>query len=210
MLVNLYFFFPTTVCRICAAFWKILCTICKVHTQNLQFLAPNPSMPSFTPRVFYNQVYIQRTEGCDHMTCSRCDTEFCYRCGERRHRLKLFGFVLEDHDMKHSIIGCNEKFKPDQPVQRALTRGGIFGEHTLPRFILPTTVFVVRIVSLEFSQKREIYFLRMMFVVVVAQSKLESVFIQINLVFHDIVSIWFLGDVCAGWPNKKWLPNNSW
>jgi len=78
---------------------------------------------------FIIQIYIQRTEGCDHMTCSRCDTEFCYRCGGRRHRLKLFGCTFEDHDMKHSIIGCNEKYKPDQPVQRALARGGIFGEH---------------------------------------------------------------------------------
>jgi len=78
--------------------------------------------------IFVIQIYIQRTEGCDHMTCSRCNTEFCYRCGERRFRLKLFGYVLEDHDMKHSIIGCNEKYKPEQPVQRALTRGSIFGE----------------------------------------------------------------------------------
>lgn len=31
------------------------------------------------------KVFIQRLEGCDHMSCPRCRTSFCYLCGEKLH-----------------------------------------------------------------------------------------------------------------------------
>jgi len=74
------------------------------------------------------QIYIQRVQGCDHMRCGRCSTNFCYSCGRRRLQLHLFDLPLEDHDFKFSILGCNEKFKPNQQVRRVLVRGGVFGE----------------------------------------------------------------------------------
>jgi len=58
------------------------------------------------------------------MTCSRCKTDFCYRCGERFRELKFVG----NHYSKLSIFGCKYRFKPSQPVQRRLIRGSIFGE----------------------------------------------------------------------------------
>lgn len=73
------------------------------------------------------KVYIQRISGCDHMKCTRCKTKFCYRCGGRRFKMKLFGYRLEDHDKKYSIIGCNDRFHEGQRVRRVLTRGSIFG-----------------------------------------------------------------------------------
>ena len=74
------------------------------------------------------QVYIERVEGCDHMVCSRCATEFCYRCGQRRLRsLKLLRMRLEDHDLKYSILGCNDFLFRDKPALRRVTRGAIFG-----------------------------------------------------------------------------------
>lgn len=35
------------------------------------------------------EIHIQRTEGCDHMTCTQCNTNFCYRCGERYRHLRF-------------------------------------------------------------------------------------------------------------------------
>ncbi|XP_062520957.1 E3 ubiquitin-protein ligase RNF217-like [Corticium candelabrum] len=67
-------------------------------------------------------ICIQRTTGCDHMTCSRCQCDFCYRCGKR---MISFGWV-GDHYSRYSIFGCKYNYKPDKPVQRKLTRGAIF------------------------------------------------------------------------------------
>lgn len=67
-------------------------------------------------------VCIQRTTGCDHMTCSRCHCEFCYRCGKRMISMGWVG----DHYSRYSVLGCKYNYKPDKPVQRKLTRGAIF------------------------------------------------------------------------------------
>ncbi|XP_013397941.1 uncharacterized protein LOC106164543 [Lingula anatina] len=69
------------------------------------------------------KIFIQRTTGCDHMTCSGCKTEFCYRCGERFRELKFIG----NHYNRLSIFGCKYKYLPEKPVQRRLIRGSIFG-----------------------------------------------------------------------------------
>ncbi len=37
------------------------------------------------------KIYIQRTKGCDHMVCTYCQTEFCYKCGGRFRRFKFIG-----------------------------------------------------------------------------------------------------------------------
>ena len=65
---------------------------------------------------------IQRSTGCDHMTCSRCHCDFCYRCGKRMLSLGWVG----DHYSRYSVLGCKYNYKPDKPVQRKLTRGAIF------------------------------------------------------------------------------------
>ncbi|MEE6475577.1 hypothetical protein FKM82_010805 [Ascaphus truei] len=57
------------------------------------------------------RVHIQRTEGCDHMTCSQCNTNFCYRCGERYRQLRFFG----DHTSNLSIFGCKYRYLPERP-----------------------------------------------------------------------------------------------
>jgi len=67
-------------------------------------------------------IYIQRTSGCDHMHCTRCKTDFCYKCGDRLRRLKFFG----DHYSKLSIFGCKYRYKANQPLQRKLIRGAVF------------------------------------------------------------------------------------
>lgn len=40
------------------------------------------------------KIHIQRTEGCDHMTCTQCNTNFCYRCGERYRHLRYVLLIL--------------------------------------------------------------------------------------------------------------------
>eukprot|EP00731_Ephydatia_muelleri_P022786 Em0015g369a len=47
-------------------------------------------------------VFIERSTGCNHMTCKRCGTEFCYLCGE------MFVPIVGQnfHRMKYSIFGC--------------------------------------------------------------------------------------------------------
>ncbi|KAE8602347.1 hypothetical protein XENTR_v10013956 [Xenopus tropicalis] len=67
------------------------------------------------------KVHIQRTEGCDHMTCSQCNTNFCYRCGERYRQLRFFG----DHTSNLSIFGCKYRYLPERPHVRRLVRGSV-------------------------------------------------------------------------------------
>jgi len=66
--------------------------------------------------------FIERIDGCDHMTCSKCNTEFCYACGERFQKLKFVG----NHSWKYSILGCPQRLLPDKPHTRRLLRGTIF------------------------------------------------------------------------------------
>ena len=72
------------------------------------------------------QIFIQRSLGCDHMTCSRCDTSFCYRCGENYRGFKLLG----NHFSRLSPFGCRYNFMPDAPHLRRLIRGAVLGNLT--------------------------------------------------------------------------------
>ncbi|KAH0622281.1 hypothetical protein JD844_024447 [Phrynosoma platyrhinos] len=72
------------------------------------------------------KIHIQRTEGCDHMTCSQCNTNFCYRCGERYRQLRFFG----DHTSNLSIFGCKYRYLPERPHLRRLVRGSVCGEYS--------------------------------------------------------------------------------
>ncbi|XP_074902981.1 E3 ubiquitin-protein ligase RNF217 isoform X5 [Buteo buteo] len=76
-----------------------------------------------TPAKLENKykIHIQRTEGCDHMTCSQCNTNFCYRCGERYRQLRFFG----DHTSNLSIFGCKYRYLPERPHLRRLVRGSV-------------------------------------------------------------------------------------
>ena len=66
------------------------------------------------------KVYIERSAGCDSMTCNRCHTNFCYKCGE-----KFSGFPgLGDHYKHLSIFGCPYNYNPNKPIRRKLIRGG--------------------------------------------------------------------------------------
>lgn len=65
-------------------------------------------------------VYIQRTKGCDMMTCNQCNEVFCYKCGGRFHSILGLG----DHYKHTSVLGCSYNYKPEQPTLRRLVRGG--------------------------------------------------------------------------------------
>ncbi|XP_006626510.2 E3 ubiquitin-protein ligase RNF217 isoform X2 [Lepisosteus oculatus] len=67
------------------------------------------------------KIHIQRTEGCDHMTCSQCNTNFCYRCGEKYRHLRFFG----DHTSNLSVFGCKYRYLPEKPHLRRLIRGSV-------------------------------------------------------------------------------------
>ena len=54
------------------------------------------------------KVPIQRISGCPNMTCSRCKTNWCYDCGNRKIQTIIFG----GHESKWSIFGCDRyKFR---------------------------------------------------------------------------------------------------
>lgn len=66
-------------------------------------------------------IYIEKISGCDHMSCSECNSKFCYRCGGR---MRLPFFI--GHDVKYSIFGCKYKLWPDRPILRWIVRGSVF------------------------------------------------------------------------------------
>lgn len=68
------------------------------------------------------RIPIQRSTGCDHMTCNRCLTEFCYKCGGLYNEFPGLG----NHYDKIGIFGCND-YKPNKPLQRKAIRGGYLG-----------------------------------------------------------------------------------
>lgn len=73
------------------------------------------------------KIFIERKGGCDHMVCTKCNTSFCYRCGDRFVDLKFFG----NHLSRLSPLGCKYNYKPDEPVKRRLVRGSILGAKLL-------------------------------------------------------------------------------
>lgn len=82
------------------------------------------------------KIHIQRTEGCDHMTCTQCNTNFCYRCGERYRHLRFFG----DHTSNLSVFGCKFRYLPDKPHLRRLIRGSVCATKVL---IAPVVILLV-------------------------------------------------------------------
>ena len=70
------------------------------------------------------RVFIQRSTGCPHMTCSRCDTHFCYDCGGR-----FLDVLFIDHKYGSELEfwGCPKDYLPNNPVKRKLARGGWLG-----------------------------------------------------------------------------------
>ncbi|XP_018551681.1 probable E3 ubiquitin-protein ligase RNF217 [Lates calcarifer] len=82
------------------------------------------------------RIHIQRTEGCDHMTCTQCNTNFCYRCGERYRHLRFFG----DHTSNLSVFGCKYRYLPDKPHLRRLIRGSVCATKVL---IAPVVILLV-------------------------------------------------------------------
>ncbi|XP_064652741.1 uncharacterized protein LOC135503209 [Lineus longissimus] len=73
------------------------------------------------------KIFIERTEGCDHMHCSKCDTDFCYRCGDKFRSLKFLG----NHHSRYSVFGCKYRLKPEKPHERKLIRGAILASKIL-------------------------------------------------------------------------------
>ncbi len=70
------------------------------------------------------RVNIQKSAGCNHMTCNRCRTEFCYRCGSfYNFRVPIFG----GHHNRTSIFGCKYNYSEKGSSERKAIRGGYFG-----------------------------------------------------------------------------------
>eukprot|EP00117_Sycon_ciliatum_P019478 scpid62298/ scgid17648/ Probable E3 ubiquitin-protein ligase RNF217; IBR domain-containing protein 1; RING finger protein 217 len=67
------------------------------------------------------KIPIQRSSGCNNMTCSKCHTSFCYRCGSQQRDVVFLG----SHYSRYSVLGCKYNFKPDQPVKRKAIRGSL-------------------------------------------------------------------------------------
>ncbi|XP_051951958.1 E3 ubiquitin-protein ligase RNF217-like [Xyrauchen texanus] len=86
------------------------------------------------------KIHIQRTEGCDHMTCAQCNTNFCYRCGEKYRHLRFFG----DHTSNLSVFGCKYRYLPEKPHLRRLVRGSVCMSKVL---VAPVAIVLVVIVG---------------------------------------------------------------
>nr|XP_032808967.1 probable E3 ubiquitin-protein ligase RNF217 isoform X1 [Petromyzon marinus] len=90
------------------------------------------------------KVHIQKTEGCNHMICSQCETNFCYRCGERYRELRFFG----DHNTKHSVFGCRFIYYPERPNLRRLVRGALCGAKLCATPLLLVAIVIFGILAL--------------------------------------------------------------
>ena len=64
------------------------------------------------------RVYIQRNEGCDHMTCSRCESEFCYKCGGVYPWVRIPG--VGNHHTPLGIFGCKYLYTSNATKRRAV------------------------------------------------------------------------------------------
>jgi len=95
------------------------------------------------------KVFIQRLEGCDHMSCPRCRTQFCYLCGERIVHSKILG----GHWSIYSVLGCRYIYKQDHPVQRKIIRGFLLS-------VVLTSLPVLAVVFLVFSPVVGVYYLQ--------------------------------------------------
>jgi len=71
--------------------------------------------------------WFQKSDGCDHMTCSHCNTQFYYSCGCRYYE-NIPGIgrdILGSHSSKLGVLGCRENFLKGHPVIRKTIRGGV-------------------------------------------------------------------------------------
>ncbi|XP_005110944.1 uncharacterized protein LOC101861007 [Aplysia californica] len=78
------------------------------------------------------KTFIQKTDGCDHMKCTQCSTDFCYRCGDRYIRIKFIG----NHFSRFSLFGCKYRLMPKKPVLRRLIRGTNFAARMVAGVVL--------------------------------------------------------------------------
>lgn len=90
------------------------------------------------------KIYIQRINGCDHMHCIRCKSDFCYRCGDPIRHVRFFG----DHYSRLSVFGCKYRYKPKNPVQRKLVRGAVLGSKLVVLPVLTTVCLCTGILVL--------------------------------------------------------------
>ncbi|XP_046692352.1 probable E3 ubiquitin-protein ligase RNF217 [Silurus meridionalis] len=90
------------------------------------------------------KVHIQRVDGCDHMTCKQCNTNFCYRCGEKYRQLRFFG----DHTSNLSVFGCKYRYLPEKPHLRRLIRGSVCAGKLLVAPVLIVLVVVIGALAL--------------------------------------------------------------
>ncbi|XP_063723330.1 uncharacterized protein LOC134851260 [Symsagittifera roscoffensis] len=65
--------------------------------------------------------WYQKSDGCDHMSCKKCRTEFCYSCGRKYRSIKFIG----SHTSSFSVLGCKNNFMRGHPVLRETIRGSI-------------------------------------------------------------------------------------
>ncbi|XP_048590279.1 E3 ubiquitin-protein ligase RNF217-like [Nematostella vectensis] len=126
------------VCRECKFVWCYDCQApwhygisCKEFCQgdkSLKIWAKNRGAPTRNAtRCPKCQVFIQKKAGCDHITCSRCMTEFCYQCGRRFRGIRFLG----DHHDPLSVFGCKYNYKPDNPTQRMAARCAVLSAKVL-------------------------------------------------------------------------------
>ena len=83
--------------------------------------------------------WYQKIDGCDHMSCNKCSTEFCYACGGRYRSFKFLG----SHNSKLSVLGCKMNFLREHPVLRKTVRGSLFtGGVLITPVVVPLAVVV--------------------------------------------------------------------
>ncbi|XP_075252887.1 E3 ubiquitin-protein ligase RNF217-like isoform X2 [Convolutriloba macropyga] len=74
------------------------------------------------------------------MKCSRCKTDFCYKCGKAFNWTLAYRLLVGDHYDKYSIVGCPTLLYPHSKVKRTSVRTLVYTAKKLA--LLPFVVVI--------------------------------------------------------------------
>ncbi|CAF3731852.1 unnamed protein product [Rotaria socialis] len=126
------------ICDDCQFEWCFYCHVAWHHEMTCEEYRDGEQMiRTWTSRIGDDQqnvqqcprckTFISKIGDCSNMSCSKCQCDFCCRCGKRRLQMKILG----SHDDRYSLFGCKYNLYPEKRALRYTTRGLVAGTASL-------------------------------------------------------------------------------